>query len=585
MQTKTVIDAINGDIPFDLVIKNVNLVNVITREVYKSEIGIINGKIGHAIQPGDEPLEGIETFDANGKYAIPGLIDTHIHTESTMMTLSNVAKALLVHGTTTIACDPHEIANVMGVDGVKYIIESSEDIPLMTCVLAPSCVPSVEGLETSGASFTKTEIKEILEMDRVIGLGEVMDFNGVINQSERMVEILEEARNHNAFLQGHSPMLTGRKLSAYLSTGIKSCHETSFADEARYKLRAGMTLECRESSIMHDVKELAPVIKEFSYPENATLCTDDREPDDLYNEGHLDHVIRVAINEGIPAVEAIKMATFNSARLLGLENIGSIAPGKLANIAIIDNLENIRVTDVFVEGKQIVKEGKLTEKINGKSYPIERINTVKLKQAPSLSDFRIMCDENEALLNVMAYDKNVPIITRIEQAKLKTKDGYIDISDEESLAALTVFERHGKNGNKKSCVVKNLGLSKGAIASTVSHDCHNLIVLGKNENDMLLAAKKLEECGGGIVCVIDGKIEALIELPIAGLLSPKPVEELAPKTALLKEKMREMGMLSSCLLLQIATLALPVIPEVRLSDMGLVDVNNKRIIPIIVENG
>ncbi len=583
MQRKTVIDAINGEVDFDLVIKNVNLVNVITREVYESEIGIINGKIGHANQPGDEPLKGSKTFDAKGKYAIPGLIDTHIHTESTMMTLSNVAKALLVHGTTTIACDPHEIANVMGVEGVKYIIDSSSDIPLMTCVLAPSCVPSVEGLETSGAAFLKDEIKEILEMDRVIGLGEVMDFNGVINQSERMVEILEEARKHKAFLQGHSPMLTGHKLSAYLSTGIKSCHETSFADEARYKLRAGMTLECRESSIMHDVKQLAPVIKEFNFPENATLCTDDREPDDLYNEGHLDHVIRVAVKEGIPAVEAIKMSTFNSARLLGLENVGSIAPGKLANIAIIDNLENIKITDVFVEGKQIVKDGKLTEEINGKSYSIEKLNTVHLAQEPAIDDFKIKCNKDEALLNVMAYDKNVPIITQIEQVRMKTKDGYIDIAQDDSLAALTVFERHGKNGNKKCGVVKNLGIKEGAIASTVSHDCHNLIVLGKDADDMLLAARTLEKTGGGIVCVLNGKVEAIIELPIAGLLSPKPVEELAPKTALLKQKMRDMGMISSCLLLQIATLSLPVIPEVRLSDMGLIDVNNKKIIPVIID--
>ncbi len=582
MKKKTVIDAINNDIPFDLVIKNVQLVNVITKEVYDSEIGIINGKIGHASQPGDEPLEGKVTFDAKGRFAIPGLIDTHIHTESTMMTLSNVAKALLIHGTTTIACDPHEIANVMGVEGVKYIIESSKDTPMMTCVLAPSCVPSVVGLETSGAEFLKEEIKEILESDSVIGLGEVMDFAGVINQSKRMADILDEAVKHNAFLQGHAPMLTGRRLSAYLSTGIKSCHETSFADEARYKLRAGMVLECRESSIMHDIKALAPVIKEFNYPENATLCTDDREPDDLLKEGHLDHVIRTAINEGIPAVEAIKMSTYNSARLLGIENIGSIAPGKLANIAIIEDLEKINVTDVFIEGRQIVADGKLTEEIKGKQYPIEKINTVKLKEELSLNDFKIKCSGQTAILNVMAYDKKVPIITKLEQAEVKVKDGYVDISDDDDFAMLTVFERHGKNGNKSTCIVKNLGLKKGAIASTVSHDCHNLIVLGRDEKDMLLAAETLKESGGGIVCVLNGEVEAMIELPIAGLLSDKPVNELAEKTSLLKQKMREMGMGSSCLLLQVATLALPVIPEVRLSDVGLVDVNKKEIIPIII---
>ncbi len=297
-----------------------------------------------------------------GKCAIPGLIDTHIHTESTMMTLSNAAEALLIHGTTTIACDPHEIGNVLGVDGVKYIAESAKNTPLMTCVLAPSCVPSIERMETSGAVLKREEIKEILALDNVIGIGEVMDFTGVIDQAERITDILDEARNQNVFLQGHAPMLTGKKLSSYLAAGIKSCHETSFADEARDKLRQGMVVECRESSIMHDVAALAPVIKEFNYPENATLCTDDREPDDLLSEGHLDHVIRIAMDEGIPAIEAIKMCTFNSARLLGLDCIGALTPGKKANIVLLDNLDNIKVMDVFVDGKHTVSESKLIEK-------------------------------------------------------------------------------------------------------------------------------------------------------------------------------------------------------------------------------
>jgi len=581
MQKSKVIEAINGEIPFDLVIKNANYVNVITREVYESEIGITDGRIGHVNQPGEPPLEGKNIFDAKGRYVIPGLIDTHIHTESTMMTMHNVAEALIPHGTTTMACDPHEIANVMGTEGVEYIIESSRDIPMMTCVLAPSCVPSAENMETSGAEFSRNEIERILSMDRVIGLGEVMDFEGVINQSERMSEILDEARSRKVFIQGHAPMLTGRKLSAYLSSGIKSCHETSFADEARYKLRAGMTLECRESSIMHDINVLAEVIKEFNYPENATLCTDDREPDDLLNEGHLDHVIRVAIESGIPAVEAIKMATYNSARLLGLDDIGSLTPGKRANIAVLDSLENIKVTDVFINGEHIAKDGTMISKTGAKEYPIEKINTVRLKSMPKAEDFKIKCGGEKAILNVMAYDKDVPIITKLEQAEVDAGDGYIDISSREDLSTLAVFERHGINGNKQTCIVKNLGLKRGAIASTVAHDCHNLIVIGKNEEDMVKAAEVLISSGGGIVCVLGGKVEAIVELPIAGLLSPEPIENLAPKTALLKQKMRELGIASSCMLLQLATLALPVIPEVRLTDYGLVDVISKKFIPII----
>ncbi|MCK5128810.1 MAG: adenine deaminase [Clostridiales bacterium] len=583
MKRNIVIDAINGDIPFDLVIKNVKYVNVISREIYESEIGIIDGKIGHVNQVGEAPLDGIKVLDAKGKYAIPGLIDTHIHTESTMMTMANLAEAILVHGTTTIACDPHEIANVLGVDGVKYIIETSKNTPLMTYVLAPSCVPSTEGLETSGAVFTKKEIKQILDIDGVIGLGEVMDFPGVIHQSKRMVNIIEVAKEKNAFLQGHAPMLTGRPLSAYLSTGIKSCHETSFAEEARYKLRAGMTLECRESSIMHDIHVLAEVLKEFNYPENTTLCTDDREPDDLLKEGHLDHVIRVAIKEGIPAIEAIKMATYNAARLLKMDDIGALTPGSRANIVLLDSLDKLIVTDVFINGNHIVEQGILKQQIEKNKYPIEKINTVKIDTPPSIEDFRIKCSKDQATLNVMSYDKDTPIITKLETVNLKAEDGYISISDSDNLSILTVFERHGKNGNKATCLIKGLGLKMGAIATTVAHDAHNLVVVGRNEEDMLMAANTLQQSGGGIVCVLNGKIEALIKLPTAGLLSDKPVAILAEKTALLKQKMREFGIQSSCLLLQIATLSLPVIPEVRLTDRGLVDVNSQKFIPIIKE--
>ncbi|WP_193774590.1 adenine deaminase [Vallitalea guaymasensis] len=582
MKRSKVIDAILGSTLYDTVIKNVKLVNIITGEVYNSEIGIIDGKIGHVNQPNEAPLSGNKEYDAEGKYAIPGLIDTHVHTESSMMTVANMAEAIVVHGTTTIACDPHEIGNVLGMEGVKYIYESSEDIPLMVNVLVPSCIPSALGVETAGAEFGKEEIEKLMKMDRVAGLGEVMDFPGVINQSSRMMEIIETAKNYTKFLQGHAPSLVGRELSAYLSTGISSCHETSFSEEARYKLRAGMTLECRESSIVHDIKALAPVLKEFNYPVTTTFCTDDREPDDILKEGHLDHVIRVAIKEGIPPIEAVKMATYNASKLLNKDDIGLIAPGRYANIVLLDRLEEFVVNEVFYKGELVAKEGKMVKPVPNKNYPLENRNTVIFQEKPTKEDFRIASDKDEATMNIIAFNKEVPIITDLEQITLNTNNGYVDISDREDLAVLSVFERHGKKGKKSTCLVKDLGLTHGAIASTVSHDTHNLAVVGKNEDDMMKAVDTLCEVGGGIVCVVDGEIEALIELPIAGLMSDKKIDELAPKTALLKAKISELGLKATCPIIQVASFSLPVIPNVRLTDLGLVDVNKQEIIPIII---
>lgn len=579
MNRSRVIDAANEVIPFDLVIKNVKYVNLLTKEIYESEIGVIDGRIGHVNQPGDPSLTGKNEYDAQGRYAIPGLIDTHVHIESSMMTPAHMAKAILIHGTTTIACDPHEIANVLGLEGVRYILDSSRDIPLLVYVLAPSCVPAVVGLETSGAVFNKEEIESMMKMDRVIGLAEVMDYPGVIGQSERMNGIIETAKRYSKLLQGHAPNLTGRKLSAYLASGVSSCHETNYSEEARYKLRAGMTLECRESSISQNIKAIAPVLKELNYPPNATLCTDDREPDDLLKDGHLDHVARRAIAEGIPPIEAIKMATYNASQFLGVSDIGLLKPGNKANMVLLEDLNKVVVNEVFVMGELVAKDGKMVVDLPEASYPVEKQNSVILKQKPTAESFRIPCSTQSGKLNVIAFNPEVPVITDLEQVELPAVNGYFDISAREDLAILAIFERHGVNGNHSVCLVKNLGLTEGAIASTVGHDCHNLVVLGKNANDMLKAADVLAETGGGYVCVKNGVVEALVELPIAGLMSTQPVAEMAPKTSLLKRKINEFGIKDSFPVMLLLTIfALPVIPNVRLTDHGLVDVNTQTLL-------
>ncbi len=576
-------NVILGKEKFDLVIKNVSIVNVYTKEVYESEIGIVNGLIGHVNQPDDDSLEGIAYFDGKGMYAIPGLIDTHIHIESTMMTPTNLSNAIIPRGTTTLACDPHEIANVLGVEGVKYMVEASESIPLSVFTLLPSCVPSVENIETAGAEFYAEDISKMFEYERVIGLGEVMDFQGVINNAQRMNDILDVSKKYNGFIQGHAPGLTGRELSAYQAAGPNSDHEASFADEARYKLRAGMTLECRESSIVHDMPVLMPVIKELNYPENTTLCTDDKEPDDLMLEGHIDHVIRTGISLGGDPVELIKMATLNASKLIKMDDRGALAAGKKADVVLVSNLEEFQVKDVFISGEHVASNGKMINESVGKELKVESLNTVKLSKIESDTCFKIASNKDSIVTNVITYNPDMHIVTTCEEERIPVNNGYANISQRDDLSTLSVFERHGRTNNHQTAFVKNFKIKEGAIASTVSHDCHNLVVIGKNTDDMKVAANILISCGGGIVCVKNGEIIALVELPIAGLMSSDPIEVMAKSTNKLKEGIRSLGIDSVSPIIQVAAFSLPVIPHVRLTDKGLVDVIKQEIIPIIVE--
>ncbi|BES63998.1 adenine deaminase [Gottschalkiaceae bacterium SANA] len=579
-----VIQAAKGTIPFDLVIRNLKYVNLITREIYPAEIGITDGKIAHVSQPNERGLEAKSYYDAQGKHALPGLIDTHVHIESSMMNPAHFAEAIVPRGTTTIAADPHEIANVLGTAGVKYIVESSEEIPISIFVLAPSCVPSVPGMETAGAAFGPVEIKEMLKLERMIGIGEVMDFVGVLEQSERMSGIVGAGKEAKLFVQGHAPSLSGRDLSAYLSAGIESDHETSFSEEAREKLRAGMVLECRESSIVHDLEALVPVIKELQYPDTTTLCTDDREPDDLLQEGHLDHGIRRAIALGMPPIEILRMATLHGARLLRLRDRGILTPGKRADLILVEDLEEFTVDEVFVAGELVAKAGAMTVEVTVPSHPVEEHNSVHLDRPITEADFEVRASGDVVRLNVIAYTPETHILTKRVVREFPVESGLV-VMDDVELCRLAVFERHGVNGNRSLGVIQGFGLKEGAIASTVSHDCHNLVVVGKDPHDMKIAAEALLASGGGIVCVKDGKQLAMVELPIAGLMSKKGLAEMAVETKKLKETIISFGIDAVSPIIQVAAFALPVIPEIRLTDMGLVDVIHQSWIPLFEQGG
>ncbi|MGI5838927.1 MAG: adenine deaminase [bacterium] len=585
MNRSELIEAALGQRPCDLVIQNINLVNVYTGEIYPAAIGVYGEYIAHVTVPGEAPPEGKTVYAGNGKYAVPGFIDTHVHIESSMLTSANFARVVLPHGTTTVLTDPHEIGNVLGLRGVKYMVDSSAGLPLRILILAPSCVPSVPGIETAGADFGAAEIKTMLGWDRVLGIAEVMDYPGVIYQSPRMNEILAAVRAAGGVIQGHSPFLTGRRLSAYLCAGPDSDHEVMTEADTLAKLRAGMIVDAKESSITKNIREIFRAYQSLTCPPNITLCTDDREAADLLHEGHLDEVLRRTIEEGVPPAIAIRIATLQAANRIGLKEYGAIAPGKIADIVLLADLAKVKVSDVFVGGSLVAREGALAVDIPARSFPLEAENTVILDKPLTMEDFTIRAPENEkqVAVRVLAYQAAASLRMDFESVTLPVKDGAVCCDGIPDLNYVAVFERHGRNGNRSLGLLRGFGLTEGAIASTVSHDCHNLTVVGTSASDMLLAARTLAQCGGGLVCVRDGHVQALIKLPIAGLLSPLPAEKLAPSVQSMKEVMRSMGLAGANPLLRVATLTLAVVPKAKITDVGLVEVETQKLLPLFIE--
>ncbi|NLY49908.1 MAG: adenine deaminase, partial [Firmicutes bacterium] len=428
MNRSELIEAALGKRPLDLVIQNVQLVNVYTGEIYPADIGVYRNYIAHVTVPGEEPLEGKTVISGQGKWAIPGFIDTHVHIESSMMNSLNFARVVLPHGTTTVLTDPHEIANVLGLRGVKYMVDSSEGLPLRIYILAPSCVPAVPGLETAGADFLAEDIETMLSWNRVLGLAEVMDYYGVIYQSPRMNSILDVVRRSGGIIQGHSPFLRGRELSAYLCAGPDSDHEVMLGDDTLTKLRAGMIVDAKESSIVKNIKEIVGAYKELAFPPNMTFCTDDREAGDLLHEGHMDQVVRRAIEEGLPPAIAIRIATLQAANRLGFKDFGAIAPGKVADIVLLDDLEKVKVNEVFVDGKLVAQGGKLVAELPELRFPVEKENTVFLRKELSAADFELKAPadaRDKVKTRILSYAPGAALRTEFEVQDLPVQDGLV----------------------------------------------------------------------------------------------------------------------------------------------------------------
>jgi adenine deaminase len=556
----------------DLLIKNVQLLDVITGEIYPTSIAIGGD---HIVGIGLEYLDqdSKKVFDAKGAFVTPGFIDSHLHIESSMMSPFEFEKATLPLGTTTAICDPHEITNVLGSKGFTWFLRCSEIMKQNLFVQMSSCVPALPGFETTGSDFPLAEMKMHKDHPSVLGLAEMMNFPGVINADPEVLAKVEGFSDLN--LDGHAPLLRGKALNAYLLAGIQNCHETVTLDEGREKLQKGMGLIIREGSVAKNLRTLAPLVNEFSSPQ-CLLCTDDRNPFEIAHEGHINFIIKELINtHQVPVAVAYRLATYSAAKHFGLKRLGLVAPGKKADLVLLKDLKKVEIQDVMIGGQWVSElnlQKDLAQKLKDSNPPLE--NT--MKRAP-LKSGDLQFKLTAGTYNVIEIVPN-EIITK----HLKIKyDG--QSFAEPDILFMTNIERYGHNSKPGLGLVKGMGLTSGALASSVAHDSHNLMVIGTNAADMELAANTLIEKGGGFVVVNQGKVEALVELPLAGLLSLQSAEEIKIGIEKLKVAFKKLNVKIEEPFIQMAFLALPVIPTLKLTDRGLVDVTQFAFIPLLCE--
>lgn len=561
-----------------LKLENANLVNVFSGEIYLANIYIYKKYIADIVEVEKDSFKKADKIiDIQGKYLVSGFIDSHLHIESSHLTPYHFAEAIIPKGTTTIIADPHEICNALGEEGLNYMLKASENLPMNQYFLVPSCIPSVMKLENTGAEFDADLVDKLLEKDRILGLGEVMDYIGVIHNDKRMEDIIDVAYRKNMFLQGHSPELQGSELSAYLCGGPYTCHETRDGVHAIDKIRKGMTVDARESSISKNIASIIENIKSFKSPRNLTLCTDDREPKDILEKGHINDCVRVAIKAGLEPIEAIRAVTLNTAQIYRLDKRGAIAPSYFADMLVIDNLKDINVEKVFFEGELVAENSKLLVQINKPHIDLENKNTINIDEL-KVEDFMIKAPIENGKLEIvgMEYINKISSVTRKKTFTVNVKDGYVDLEGDELNFAISI-NRYGKK-TKAIAVVENFYVNRGAIATTYSHDSHNLTIIYKKPIDALVAAQRVKNIAGGIVVVENEKVVKELPFPIGGMLSKNSAYELGNYIVDMNKVLRDYGIESASPITRPSTLSLIVIPEVKLSDMGLIDVVKQEII-------
>ncbi len=573
------VDVATGRKPADLVVRNGRWVNVHSGEIIAgTDLAIVGGRFAYCGPNAAHAIgAGTKVVDAGGRYLVPGLCDAHMHVESGMVTVTEFARAVIPHGTTSMFIDPHEIANVLGLDGVRLMHDEAVAAPINVHVQMPSCVPSAPGLENPGATLSVADVAEAMTWPNIIGLGEVMNFPGVIANDELMVGEIAETVKAGKTVGGHyaSPDL-GPAFHGYVAGGPEDDHEGTRAEDAIARVRQGMKAMLRLGSAWYDVAaQIKAVTEQGIDSRNFILCTDDSHSGTLVREGHMDRVVRHAIAQGLKPVTAIQMATINTAEHFRLSReIGSIAPGRLADFLIVSDLAALTIDVVYARGIKLAKDGKLAVEIPAYDYPKKAKNTVKLGKRLKAQDFDIVAPTgaNEARVRVIGVIEN-QAPTRALTADLAVEDGMVAMDRPNDVCQIALVERHRGTGKVTNAFVSGFGYVRDcAIASTVAHDSHHMIVVGTNKADMAIAANRLGEVGGGVVLISQGKELALVEMPIAGLMSDERAEIVAEKAEALTKAMRDMGCSLNNAYMQHSLLALVVIPELRISDIGLVDV-------------
>lgn len=565
------IDMAAGRRPVDLLIRNAQVVDVFSGNVFPAHVGVGDGRF-----VGFGNYEAVETVDAAGLFLLPGLIDAHVHIESSMVSPVQFARAVLPRGTTTVVADPHEIANVLGADGIRYMLDATRPLPLDVRLMLPSCVPATP-FEHAGAVLAADDLDPLFGLPGVWGLGEVMNFPGVVQADPGVLDKIRLARSRGLVADGHSPGLAGEALAAYAAAGIGTDHECTRPEELAERVRLGMYVLLREGSAARNLRALLRGVTPAN-ERRCLLCTDDREPADILENGHIDHSLRLAVAQGLDPVRAVRMATLNTAECYGLADKGAIAPGRVADFVLVDDLSAFNPVRVYAGGRLVARDGRLAADLAEPDCDFVRHSMRLAPLGPGCLDLRLSAPRANVIRLVPG-----DIVTRaLVRDVALDGHGLFHAARTPGLCKLAVIERHKATGNVGLGILEGYGLKRGAIATTVAHDSHNVVAVGVDDADMLAAVRDLETMGGGISMVLDGTVRAHLPLPIAGLMSDRPVADVA---AALKPMLRlareDFGVAEGVQpFMNLSFLSLPVIPELKLTDAGLFDVRSFRFIDV-----
>lgn len=564
------INASQGYIENDTVFENIKILNVFTKEWIYAHVYIYKKWISHVEYNVDKPLMNSKNIvNGNGLFLCPAFVDAHTHIESSLLTPANYAKLVIPHGTLTILEDAHEVANVAGEKGLGYMLSSAKDLPMRQLLTVPSCVPSVPNYENSGANFDYRIYEKFLDEENVIGLGEVMDYEGVINNDERIGKILETARRKNCYIQGHAPLVTGNRLSAYLCANIKSDHEARQVEEVVEKYRQGMWIDIRDANTNHNMPKIIQALKKIGNYERVSFSSDDRRSDVIQKKGHLDGIIRHAYSCGMPLTEAYISASYRPCLEANINNLGAIAPGYVADLNVLDDIESVNIKSVYFEGQCVSKDGKLVSMLSVDSSGNDLRDTIHVSVFDE-EKFKIFSKKKKEIINVVEFESYSSSITNLKQIEFPIQNKQVDISSQKDCMYVAVINRYKKDTYTIG-VVKNFGINHGAIASTVGHDSHNITIAYDNPANAVLALQQLIRQKGGFCAIEDGNVIATLELPIAGLMSDKPINIVIDKITKMNEANVQLGnTYIDNPISRITILSLLVCPYVKISDKGIV---------------